>query len=440
MGVDELNESSFLLAEEAPDLVEVFIAGVSGEGEPIYALKIGNYDRSILAYGFPHPDEPVGALTLDFLSWALVRHRELLEELGFTWILIKAADVDGARLNEGWFRGRWTPLKYALNRYRPPGHRQVDWTFPVEYKELKWRNPTPGTRALMKVIDEYKPEIIYSLHNSSFTGVYYYISKPLPRRLYKLLQEIPSKMGLPLHPEPETPNVEIFAKGIFKSISIEDEYNFLEKHLRKGKCPTDFLSMGGSCIDYARKANPNVFGMICEVPYIYDPRMFDETPLGISKRDIWLIGIMRMERMLSEIRKFYGRLEAGRDNPFRESIEYLLKFMEGRLKAEARWVKSSREMLKPATIADTIRHISGTIWYELLTYGALYRMAIYEFEAHGDVRARSMSRSALRKAKKVYKELMELANIRIIPIRRLVMVQLAAIMNIVRHFARPGAA
>jgi len=238
--------------------------------------------------------------------------------------------------------------------------------------------------------------------------------------------------------EPENPNVEVFARGIFKTISIEDEYNFLEKHLR-GKSPADVLSIGGSSIDYAKRIKPGVFGMICEVPYIYDPRMFDETPLGISKKDLWTTSIERAKRALGEVEKFYTRLDPTESNPFKECVEYYLKFMSGRLEAEAKWVKTSKELLRPATIADTTRYLAGTIWYELLIHGTLYRMAMYEFEFYGRLRAKSLARSILRRAKKAYKEFMELANIRVVPIRRLIVVQLAAIMNTAKHLSRSRA-
>jgi len=33
----------------------------------------------------------------------------LREELGYTWHFIKSIDADGMRLNEGWFKGPFTP-------------------------------------------------------------------------------------------------------------------------------------------------------------------------------------------------------------------------------------------------------------------------------------------------------------------------------------------
>ena len=44
--VDELNQHSFQLAKEYPDVVELFEAGRSKEGRPIYCLKIGQGSKN----------------------------------------------------------------------------------------------------------------------------------------------------------------------------------------------------------------------------------------------------------------------------------------------------------------------------------------------------------------------------------------------------------
>lgn len=67
MTVDELNTSSQRLADEH-DHVEFFRIGESTEGEPISALKIGEGSRNALPFGFPHPNEPIGSMTLEYLS------------------------------------------------------------------------------------------------------------------------------------------------------------------------------------------------------------------------------------------------------------------------------------------------------------------------------------------------------------------------------------
>ncbi|RKX50622.1 MAG: peptidase, partial [Thermotoga sp.] len=89
MTVDELNESSKKLADTYPDKVKLMEIGKSRDGDPILCLKIGDGDLKALLYAFPHPNEPVGSLMLDYLSWKLVEDDELRKTFNFTWYIVK---------------------------------------------------------------------------------------------------------------------------------------------------------------------------------------------------------------------------------------------------------------------------------------------------------------------------------------------------------------
>ncbi|MFE8700744.1 M14 family zinc carboxypeptidase [Cytobacillus sp. FJAT-54145] len=66
--VDEMDESCRRLAKEFPDIVTVFEAGESREGHPILCMKIGNGPKNALCFACPHPNELIGAITLEYLS------------------------------------------------------------------------------------------------------------------------------------------------------------------------------------------------------------------------------------------------------------------------------------------------------------------------------------------------------------------------------------
>jgi hypothetical protein len=152
--VDELEESSRSLALKYPDCVEWREIGCSSEGRPITSLIIGEGDQTVFMYGFTHPNEPIGSMTLDLLASKLAVSPELRRQFGFRFVLAKAIDVDGAKLNEGWFRGPFDLVTYAENYYRPPPNEQAEWTFPIDYKTLHWHTPIPETKELVKIVDE----------------------------------------------------------------------------------------------------------------------------------------------------------------------------------------------------------------------------------------------------------------------------------------------
>ena len=82
----------------------------------------------------------------------------------------------------------------------------------------------------MKVIDEVKPTLLYSLHNAGFGGVYYYVSEPCAP-LYDAFHEIPSWYDLALDlGEPEVTYVPRYAPAIFGMISVKDSYDYLEQN------------------------------------------------------------------------------------------------------------------------------------------------------------------------------------------------------------------
>ena len=70
--VDEMSESSHHLAEKYPNIVEINILGHSRAGYPIEVLKIGNGSRTGMMIGLPHPNEPIGAMMLEFFLEKLV--------------------------------------------------------------------------------------------------------------------------------------------------------------------------------------------------------------------------------------------------------------------------------------------------------------------------------------------------------------------------------
>jgi len=176
----ELGESSCRLADEFPGLVHRETVGESTEGRPIELLTVGHGRRSVLLLGVPHPNEPIGTLTLEFLCRLFCEDAELRDRLDATLYVIKVADPDGFVLNEGWFKGTFSPLRYALEYYRPPHREQVEWSFPISYQTLHFDRPTSETAAVMRVMERVRPAVYYSLHNAGFCGVYFYVSGTRP--------------------------------------------------------------------------------------------------------------------------------------------------------------------------------------------------------------------------------------------------------------------
>ncbi|MCS7384457.1 MAG: M14 family zinc carboxypeptidase [archaeon GB-1867-097] len=426
--VNELYESSEKLASKYPDKVSAFKIGEARNGEPIQCLKIGEGELNAILFAFPHPNEPIGSMTLEYLSWKLALDDELREKSNTTWYIIKCIDPFGARLNEGWFKGEWSPKKYALNYYRPPGYRQVEWTFPIKYKTLNFNNPVPETEALMKLIDKVKPDFMASLHNAGFCGAYFYLSNPMPE-LYGELHEAAEKFKIPIHlGEPEVPYVKKLDDAIFKMPSTIDAYEYYAAHSKKD--PAEIIRHGGSSDEYAKQVNSKVFTIICEVPYIYDERIANKTPIGVKRRDIILLGIGKSRRMLREIERKLGEIEPyiDKNSPFYEALSEFIRIGEVSLKAEENWARRDPSTDRQATVSEAFDTIaSGIYFYGMLRYGLLYRLISEKVE--DEPKLKKALKWAERRIDSMNIEFEKLSEYRVIPIRNLVGVQLGAILS-----------
>ena len=309
MTIAELDNSSKKLAEKF-DYVDLNEIGKSQEGRSIYCLKIGEGKENALLFAFPHPNEPIGSMTLEFLSHFLAENPEFTKETGYTWYLIKAIDVDGAVFNEGWFKGEFNPVKYAKHYFRCSQSDQVEWSFPIKYKKLNWETPLPETQALMRLINELKPNFMFSLHNWDFCGVYYYVTREVGNLFADLTKFVKSE-GLPLHlGEPEVPFRKTLHNAIFQNGGVQDFYDFIES---KGiENPLEFVKSGNSSWDYLKNiTNDKSFTLVCELPYFTHDSIGDNSLSEFERRDVLLELIeynknnyKYAKRIFNKIRKF----------------------------------------------------------------------------------------------------------------------------------------
>lgn len=418
--VDELNESSEKLAKEYPSMVGISKIGESRRGEAIKMLKIGKGKKTALLFAFPHPNEPIGSMTLEYMSRRLAEDKDL-SKLGFTWYIIKCIDPDGATLNEGWFRGPFTPLNYALNYYRPPSYQQIEWTFPIKYKTLVWDEPIPETKALMKIMEEEQPQFMYSLHNSGFGGVYFYVSSPC-ESLYRKLQNLATREELPLHlGEPEAPYIKKLADAIFKMPTSAETYEFLRKHTDKD--PAKIINYGTSSDDYARRVAKS-FTLVCEMPYYYDPRIGDTSESDAVRKDAVLHSIKLAEERNAFIEEKYSEVKSSvkllkKKRPFIDSIEDSLTRFPDRIKAQKHWADTDPELKRKATVAEKFDSYVISLFYGLLSYGMLYRCI-------KDTKNSKAENEVLEQITRWNEELEKRLSYKVIPIRSLVRVQLGS--------------
>lgn len=379
MTVDEMTASSHQLAADYPNLVTLREVGRTRRGDPIELITIVGGPLQAFVFGGPHPNEPIGCMTIEYLTRKLCADGELRRELGFTWHFIKTIDADGMRLNEGWFKGPFTPTNYARHFYRPEPAAQVEWTFPVAYKNLHFNRPLPETEALMRVIDEVKPEFMYSLHNAGFGGVYYYVARDCAP-LYPIFHELPGWFGLALDlGEPEASNAVTLAPAVYQWLSVQDSYDHLEQNGVED--PASVINSGGSSDGYARPHG--TFTLIVEMPYYDDPRVNDQSLTDIPRRTAMLERIDEAEAFdaitvdqLAQVQPYLTLKSSVRDG-----AEVFLAMMPKWREAERAWVMNTENTLRPATQAERFSSQIGSRFYAFLIFGMFARMLRDEIAA-----------------------------------------------------------
>jgi hypothetical protein len=424
--VDELKANSHRLAARHPETVQVLEVGSSRRGEAIEALKIGDGGKRALLFAMPHPNEPIGSMMLEALSARLAEDSSLRDALGYTWTLIKCIDPDGTRLNEGWFKGPFSVANYARHFYRPPAFEQVEWTFPIDYETLHFSDPLPETQALMRLIEDLKPDFIYSLHNSGFGGAYFYVSEETPA-LYERFYSVVEGQDLPLHlGEPEMPYATTYAKAVYAFPPIATMYDFLKEQTDKD--PAEILKGGTSSIDYAaRFCDP--FGLVCEMPYFHNPSIHDTSPSDMVRRDAILQGTAQdwahLEWLTAQYAAVEGKLTVS--SPFRVSIEERLRTWPDHLAAHENWARTDPETERQATVAEKLDNLVIGRFYRLLSLGMFVRLLEAQMAATGDSPTLT---SALATAKSHFEArsnaLEAELDYSVIPIQKLVRVQLGS--------------
>lgn len=429
--VEEMDASSKKLAEEFPEIVELFEMGRTRNNHPLYCLKIGNGSNNALMFGCPHPNEPIGAMMLEYFTRELAENKDLRDELDYTWYIVKSWDADGTKLNENWFKGPFTLYNYARNFFRPAGHQQVDWTFPIDYKNLHFHDTIPETKAMMDLIDKIKPKFIYSLHNAGFGGVYWYISRET-REIYDDMRNAAKKQGIPLNlGEPEAPYCVAFSPAIYQDLGIRQNYDYLEKYGISN--PESVIKVGTCSADYAKEVC-GAFTLLTELPYFYDKRINDLSPSDITRKD----AVLKSMEFSQEADIFIKEtLNSGiqymdKKNPFRLALEAFTDNDESN-EATKKMVNENPDFAKIATVAEKFDNLLISKFYKMLSYGLLVRaneieLLKMEKDNEDDSEKKLILQKAFNNAEERLKELSELLekeiDYEVVPIKKLVSIQL----------------
>lgn len=442
--MEEMDESSKRLAQEYPDLVELRLLGHSRKNHPIYCLKIGSGSKTALAFASPHPNEPIGSTMLEFLTRKLAEDKAFRDELDYTWYCIKSVDPDGTKLNEGWFKGPYNIYNYAKDFFRPAGFEQTEWTFPISYKTYKFDKPIPETKILMDLMDEIKPDFVYSLHNAGFGGVYWYLSEDL-KGAYDELYDLVDQLALPLRlGEPETPYAKPFAKAVYKQSSVKDSYDYTAEFRKID--PATVMTSGGGSYDYVQSLGKPCFTLVCEAPYFFNPAIADLSNSNVMRSDAVVQGCDIAKEIHSFLWEQFTKIRhlITEGNNLATAVGNIVDHSGSSDETKRIWAATSPECQRLATKAEEFTNIYSTRFYNLLGIGMLARSAKQElqkasYQTGGDKALLESVAAAADAMLKTQCDLLEHSlDYQVVPICKLITIQLASALYFMRELKKKG--
>ena len=433
------NYNAFLTIEELDKRIkelskkygfELREVGKSENNHPVYMIKFGEGPKKAFIWGFPHPNEPIGSLAIDFLINYFGDNPDELKESDYTWYFIYSIDPDGTKLNEGWFKGELTVDKYFYNFYRPSADRMIDWTFPIKYKDFEWKSPLAETKILMKLIEETKPDLMYPLHNSGFGGAYFFCTKKFDDKYYNNIVKEVNNLEIPLHlGEPEEEFMIEIKKPFYFDFGFKDYYDY---QVKLGRNPNEILKHGDNSTGYLLKINSSAVVIKGEVPYFYEKEILNNSLSDKTRREIWLKIIEESDKNLIFYSKFVQLILKELKEP--DPHYYLIKQIERKIKIGNSHLKnhvlSSKEFDRKATFSEVFDNDIGYKFYTGLSFGQLRRAAI---KAKLDT---EKIEEIENKMKEYSKEINKKSKLQTIPIKKLVQLQLLVLLETMNAISR----
>jgi len=351
------------------DLIKINQIGKSTSGRSILSAKIGNGKKSALVFGFPHPNEPIGSLTCLSLIKTISENEYLRNR--FTWHIIPCADPDGAKLNEGWFKGKFTIEKYAKNFYRSKAPLQTDWTFPLKYKNYIFSESPSNVIALAKLIEETTPELVYPVHNAGMSGAYFFMTRYFGDKFYDEFTDLCKDLSIPLDMgEPELEFMQEWNKPIYMEFTGKEYHDY---YASVGVEPD--RKRGDSSIGYSKNFNQEVVGIIGEIPYIYDKKIEDGSLTKKTRRENIINEIERLEKLKTFVINIMSIADLNKNSIFYDLFLCLVVSWEKDLCTRKKYLEND-EYAKIATVSQEFSTIVIPNFRQSLILGELRRLLI----------------------------------------------------------------
>jgi hypothetical protein len=270
---------------------------------------------------------------------------------------------------------------------------------------------------------------MYSLHNSGFGGVYFYVSRGIGN-LFDNLVNFVEKEHLPLHlGEPETPYIKKLYDGVFQMFGIQKQFDYVEA---KGiENPQEFITCGTSSYDYLKRiAGEESFTLVCEMPYFYHNSIGDTTLTEFERRDLRMQSLEYMKNISIHAKKIFRHIKKYCDKSSRiyTAVEGYIRITRPSLELEINVTKTSSMYEGKATVSQAFDLNVSSRYYILLTISMIVRLCEEAISIHPEkeIEITKIKNDLEKWVEQKIKELLTDTKFEIIPIQKLVRVQIGS--------------
>lgn len=371
--IDELEANTQALAAKFGDRVTITRIGESWAGRPIEMISIGEGEQNALVVGVPHPNEPVGAVTVERMIRLMLGPDGKRERRGMKWHFIKAIDPEGLRLNAGWLKGPRTLRNYAESYFRPALSRQPETTFPLEIGEHRFSASTPENQAWQRAFELTKPIVHASLHHCDIGGAFHCVSRNIPA-LNPVLDQIILDQGLTHMTGFQAPDVPI--EWVSAGVSVYPAVpQIVAPGLAQGLDVEALWPFGEMSPGYA-EAKFGTFTIMTEVPLWDDERLRDDSASGLTEGDVFAHQRREYGALAAYLDRYLPHLRpASRDGE--EIYAAMAEFGKGVAMIEAHFAQqeSTSDLSVPLSVQE---HLKKTLLWDVAAarfYGMARRLA-----------------------------------------------------------------
>jgi hypothetical protein len=171
------------------------------------------------------------------------------------------------------------------------------------------------------------------------------------------------------------------------------------------------------------------------VPYFYDPRIGDRTPADISRKEAILAGLEAQEALCNFLTLRFEKVKGllSKASPFKEAIEWRLGYLSNKIKVKKAWACETPKLTHPATLAQKFDSLTLPAFHGMCLLGMFIRMVEWELSSVSNKKLEGVNKELKIEFETQRKELYKDLELRVIPIQKLVRVQLGSILHAAKY-------